>query len=111
LEWEKARARALGRTVRTIQSYRYLAENLDDDKIAVSLRISHADRGVDAFLRAIRRVKKAQSGGAPPTNTDQAQAWKKRAHRLLKAVPKGRVGVALLREHLEALRELLGASH
>jgi len=106
--WEKARAKELGRTARTLASYRYLAENLDDRKIAESLQISDADRGVDALLRAIRRAKKRGDGPVPMTNTDKALAWKKRARRLLKAVPQGRLRTKLLREHLTAVRELLG---
>jgi hypothetical protein len=106
-EWEKAKARVLRRTARTLASYRYLAENLDDDKIAMSLRISHADGGLAALLRAIRKAKKVQDGARQVTPEEKIAAWRRRAHRLLKAVPKGRMRGTLLRELLEDVQGLL----
>ena len=35
-EWEKTRARELGRKARTRQAYPYLAESLEDEKVALS---------------------------------------------------------------------------
>jgi hypothetical protein len=107
-EWEKVRAKELGRTARTLASYRYLAENLDNRKIAMSLRISHADGGLAALLRAIRQARKKERGPTQVTPEEQVAAWRVRAKRLLKAVPKGRIRTKLLREHLAAVRELLG---
>ena len=46
------------RSVRTLSSYLHLAENPDDDKIAESLQISNADRGVDGLLRAMPHPQK-----------------------------------------------------
>jgi len=106
--WEEARAKELGRKVRSLQAYRYLAESLADQKIALSMRLSHAGLGLDGLLRAIRKERKRLDGGESVAAVDKVVAWKKRAKRLLEAVPEGRAGVVVLREHLKDVTGLLG---
>ncbi len=106
--WEEARAEELGRKVRTLQAYRYLAESLADQKIAVSLRLSHTGGGLEGLLRAIRKEKKKLDGGESVAAVDKVVAWRRRAKRLLEAVPEGREGVVVLREPLGAVELVLG---
>ena len=106
-QWEKARAKELGRKVRTLRSYRYLAESMEDANLALSMPIWLADKGLDAVMRAIRKVRKEQAGDTSTAAGTDVVAWKKRAKRLLKAVPVGRSRVELLRDHLEDVQRLL----
>jgi hypothetical protein len=100
------RARELGRGVRTLASYRYIAESLGREIIAETLQLSHVDGGVDGFLRAIRRLR-AKGGGSEGGTVDKGRAWRKRAQRLLVELPDSEGRVEMLREHIEAAQALL----
>ncbi len=106
-EWAKKRARDLGRSVRTIHLYRYLAEGLGDPRIVMSLQKSHADKGLAGVLAAIRKERRKQSGAEPPQAGDKVAAWRVRATRLLEGLPQVRNRAELLREHMMAVREAL----
>lgn len=106
-EWVKKRARELGRTTRTLYIFRYIAEALDDNRIEMSLQKSHAEKGVNGVLHAIRRIRKKQSDGESPEIADKVAAWRKRAQRLLKAVPVGDLRAKLLQELLEDVKAML----
>ena len=105
-EWEKAQAKELNRKVRTVQLYRYVAEAMDEPKIATALRISHADMGLRALVSAIRRERRKQDGLATKP-VDKAAAWEKRADRLLGDLPATGDQVGLLEAHLEAVQAKL----
>ena len=105
-EWEKACAKELGRNVRTIQLYRYVAEAMEDPKIVTGLRICHADLGLKALAQVIRRRRK-KHGATTPRPADKAAAWEKRSKRLLADLPATGDQVGLLEAHLEAVQAKL----
>ena len=105
-EWEKERAKELNRKVRTVQLYRYVAEAMDEPKIATALRISQADKGLRSLVQAIQRERRKHDGPAP-SPVDKAAKWKKRADRLLTDVPAAGDQVGLLEAHLEAVQAKL----
>jgi len=108
-EWEKQKAQDLGRKVRTLQLYRFIAKAVDDPKIATKLRISHADRGLNGLVSAIRREQKKSTGDAEnPEQRDKGAIWAARAERLLKALPDVEGRTALLKAHMVAVEKLLG---
>ena len=55
--WEKALASVLKKLPRTLQLYRQLAEGLEDTKIAMALRESHLDDGLNVVIGRIRNVR------------------------------------------------------
>ena len=113
-EWEQSRARELHRKVRTIQLYRYVAEALEDPKIATGLRISHADEGLKALVQAIRRQRRKHGDQVPRPAADKAAVWQAQAERLLRNLPSTPDQVDLLQAHMDAvaarLLELRAAS-
>ncbi len=56
-KWEKALASVLKKLPRTLQLYRQLAEGLDDVSVAMALRESHLDDGLNVVIGRIRNVR------------------------------------------------------
>jgi hypothetical protein len=72
-EWEKALAGVLKKFPRTLQLYRQLAEGLDDTKIAMALRESHLDDGLNVVIGRIRNVRNGRDPDykAPKADEDR----------------------------------------
>jgi len=106
-EWEKARARELARSRRTLQLYRFLADSLENEEVSAAVRANEASKGLRGVLGAIRKELKRQSGQAVPTIREKVAAWNSRARRLLRALPDVKGRARLLRAHLEDVTALL----
>jgi hypothetical protein len=94
--WEKELKAALGKEPRTLQLYRQLAEGLDDTKIAMALRESHLDGGLNVVIGRIRNVRNGRDPDykAPKADEDRQAA----------------LGVAALDKAVKRVAKLLGAS-
>jgi hypothetical protein len=81
---------------RTLQLYRQLAEGLDDTKIAMALRESHLDDGLNVVIGRIRNVRNGREPDYKPPKADEDR--------------QAELAVAALDKAAKRVATLLGAS-